>query len=110
MERRKAVLAAATASLTLLAGAAAISLVGASGDDGVGQISPVDPATTPDTIYVDEPAAGPTTAPSRSSDGRGDPEDELDRDEDDGHEDEGRGDDTADDDDSREYEGADDDD
>ena len=114
MERRKAVLAAATASLTLLAGAAAISLntglVGASGDDGVGQISPVDPATTRDTIYVDEPAAAPTTAPSRSSDGRGDPEDELDRDEDDGHEDEGRGDDTADDDDSREYEGADDDD
>ena len=50
MERRKAVIAAATASLTLLAGAAAISLntglVGASGDDGVGQVSPVDPATT----------------------------------------------------------------
>ena len=70
MERRKAVIAAATASLTLLAGAAVISLntslVGASGDDGVGQVSPVDPATTPSTVYVDEPAAGPTTPPSPS--------------------------------------------
>jgi hypothetical protein len=119
MERRKAVLAAATASLTLLAGAAAISLntslVGASGDDGVGQISPVDPATTPSTIYVDVPAAGLTTAPSRSGDGTDDFEDEDDRDEDDGYEDNGyeddsRGDDSAYEDGSHEYEGADDDD
>ncbi len=116
MERRKAVLAAATASLTLLAGAAAISLntslVGASGDDGVGHVSPVDPATTPHTIYVDEPAAGPTAAPSRSGDGNdvvGD-EDEFDRDEDNGYEDDGRGGDSADEDGSHEYEGANDDD
>jgi hypothetical protein len=116
MERRKAVLAAATASLTLLAGAAAISLntslVGASGDDGVGQVSPVDPATTPSTIYVDEPAAGLTTAPSRSGDGNDDleDEDEFDRDEDNGYEDDSRGGDSAYEDDSHEYEGADDDD
>jgi hypothetical protein len=116
MERRKAVLAAATASLTLLAGAAAISLntslVGASGDDGVGQISPVDPATTPSTIYVDVPATGLTTAPSRSGDDIDDFEDEHedDRDEDNVYEDDSSGDDSAYEDGSHEYEGADDDD
>lgn len=123
MERRKAVLAAAAASLTLLAGAAAISLntslVSASGDDGAGQVSPVDPATTPSTIYVDEPAAGPTATPSRSSDAGDDleDEDELERDDDSGREDdsddyegEDDGDEHEDDDDSHEYEGADDDD
>src|SRR5262245_1504837 len=51
MERRRALIAAATTSLTLLAGAAAIGLntgiVGASGDGGVGQISPVVATTTP---------------------------------------------------------------
>jgi hypothetical protein len=110
MERRKAVIAAATASLTLLAGAAAISLntslVGASGDDGVGQVSPVDPATTPSTVYVDEPAAGPRTSPSPSRDG----DDELERDESDGFEDYSHGGDGTYEDDDHEYEGADDDD
>jgi hypothetical protein len=119
MERRKAVIAAATASLTLLAGAAAISLntslVGASGGDGVGQVSPVDRATTPSTIYVDEPAAGLSTSPSQSRDGDDefeddefDDEDELERDgadsDNDSH------DDDAYEDDGHEYEGADDDD
>ncbi|HET6775439.1 MAG TPA: hypothetical protein VFH36_19145 [Acidimicrobiales bacterium] len=109
MERRKAVIAAATASLTLLAGAAAISLntslVGASGNDGVGQVSPVDPTTIPSTIYIDEPAAPQTrpSTPSRSGDDVFDGEDE--RDEDD------HGDDPAGYvDDDHEYEGADDDD
>ena len=53
MERRRAVIAAATASLTLLAGAAAISLntgiVDASGNGGAGQISPVVATTPPST-------------------------------------------------------------
>jgi hypothetical protein len=110
MERRKAVVAAATASLTLLAGAAAISLntslVGASGDDGVGEVSPVDPATTAGTVYVDEPATAPTTSPSPSLDD----EDEFERDESDGVEDDGHGDDGTYLDDVHEYEGADDDD
>ena len=110
MERRKAVIAAATASLTLLAGAAAISLntglVGASGDDGVGQVSPVDPGTTPSTIYVDEPATGPTTSPGASRDD----EDEFERDEADGYEDDNHGDDRTYEDDDHEFEGADDDD
>lgn len=69
MERRKAVIAAATASLTLLAGAAAISinsgLVGASGSDGVGTVQPID-ATTPSTVHVDGPAAGDSTRDDRS--------------------------------------------
>ncbi len=114
MERRKAVIAAATASLTLLAGAAAISLntslVGASSDDGVGQVSPVDPATTPSTIYVDEPAAGPTTPPSPSRSSEFDGEDEFEREEADGFENDGHGGDGTYEDDDHEYEGADDDD
>ena len=104
MERRKAVIAAATATLTLLAGAAAISLntslVGASGDDGVGRVSPVDTATTPETIYIDEPAAG--QVPVRSGD-----DDEFDDDHEDGQE---RNDDHGSGEDEHEYEGADDDD
>ncbi|HEX5946847.1 MAG TPA: hypothetical protein VFY82_11245 [Acidimicrobiales bacterium] len=112
MERRKAVIAAATVSLTLLSGAAAIGLntgiVGASGDDGVGQISPVDTATTPDTIYIDEPAASPATAPSRH--GEDDDRDDIDRDEDDAYEEDVYEDDDDHDDDDHEYEGADDDD
>jgi hypothetical protein len=61
MDRRKAVTAAAAASLTLLAGAAGITLnsgiVGASGDGKVGQLSPVNAtANPPTTIYVDVPA------------------------------------------------------
>jgi hypothetical protein len=109
MERRKAVIAAATATLTLLAGAAAISLntslVGASGNDGVGQVSPVDPTTTPSTIYIDEPAASQTTpsSPSRSGD------DEVDEEDDRGDDDHGNDPDGYVDDD-HEYEGADDDD
>lgn len=120
MERRKAVIAAATASLTLLAGAAAIGintgLVSASGDDGVGQISPVDTATTPNTIYVDEPAASPATAPSRGGAGDDDLDEELHRDEDgayeddDGHEEDAHDRSSADEDDGNDYEGADDDD
>jgi hypothetical protein len=75
MERRKAVIAAATASLTVLAGAAVVGLttgiVGASGGDGAGQISPVGTAadaTPPTTIYVDEPATeGQATSPGATS-------------------------------------------
>jgi hypothetical protein len=65
MERRKAVTAAATASLTLLAGAAGIALnsgiVGASGDGNVGKVSPVNTAANPPTtVYVEDPAAAAT--------------------------------------------------
>jgi hypothetical protein len=115
MERRKAVIAAATASLTLLAGAAAISLntgiVGASGDSGVGQISPVDPAVTSATVYVDEPAAAGAHAPGPSR--AGDDEDgveDADGFEDDGAYDDRGGDEDHDEDHDDEYEGADDDD
>jgi hypothetical protein len=114
MERRRAVIVAATASLTLLAGTAAISLntgiVGASGDDGVGQVSPVD-ASTPGTIYVDAPASDRattlpdgSTAEAHRSPSTGD-DDRYDGGDDD------RSDDEGDDDGYRhEYEGADDDD
>ncbi len=109
MERRKAVIAAATATLTLLAGAAAISLntslVGASGDDGVGQVSPVDTATTPETIYVDGPAAGQGTV--RSGDDDEFDDDEIDDDHDDAQE---RDDAYQSGEVEHEYEGADDDD
>jgi hypothetical protein len=70
MERRKAITTAATASLTLLAGAAGIalnsSLVGTSAAGTVGQVSPVGTASPPVTVYVDEPAAATplTTAPT----------------------------------------------
>jgi hypothetical protein len=113
MERRKAVIAAATASLTLLAGAAAISLntslVGASGNDGVGEVSPVDPATTASTIYIDEPTAPQTSPPSqsRSGDDEFKDEDEL---EDQDESERGEDDDHGYEDDNHEYEGADDDD
>jgi hypothetical protein len=64
MKRRNALIAAATAALTLLAGAAAISLntslVGATGDDGVGHISPVDSVSGAGAV-ADDPAAGATT-------------------------------------------------
>ena len=73
MERRKAITTAATASLTLLAGAAGIvlnsGLVGTSAAGTVGQISPVDTTSPPVTVYIDEPAptppatTPPTTAP-----------------------------------------------
>ena len=108
MERRRAMIAAATAALTLAAGAAAISLnsgiVGATSDDGPGHIVPVDDSVTPSTtVHVDAPAStrsAPGTA-SFDEDG-GEPGDdrvqgghnEGDRLEADGHE----------------YEGADDDD
>jgi hypothetical protein len=112
MERRKAVIAAATATLTLLAGAAAISLntslVGASGDDGVGQVSPVDTATTPETIYIDEPATTQVPAGGQvRSDDDGDDEDDDDRYAD---EQEFGGDDDGSGEEEHEYEGADDDD
>jgi hypothetical protein len=123
MERRKAVIAAATASLTLLAGAAAVSLntgiVGASGNDGAGEISPVvDTApTTPSTIYVDEPPADGTTAagstaqaPSAGASGdRDDDRYEAD-DEDEDESEDGRSQAADRDDEEHEYEGADDDD
>ncbi len=120
MERRKAVIAAATASLTLLAGAAAISLntgiVSASGDDGAGHVSPVDAATTPPTtIYVDQPAGADRTAatpgstrPAPSAAVSGD-DDRYEDDDGGDHEDDGTrlaSDDHA----EPEYEGADDDD
>ena len=111
MERRKAVIAAATASLTLLAGAAAISLntgiVGASGDGGVGQISPVDPAVAPGAVHVDEPTAGEADAPGppRAGDDEAGFEDEDGFDDDGGAQDRGGDEDHED-----EYEGADDDD
>jgi hypothetical protein len=61
MERRKAITAAAAASLTLLAGAAGIALnsgiVGADDNDGVGNLSPLgSPARPPVTVIIDEPA------------------------------------------------------
>ena len=62
---------AATTSLTLLAGAGAVglntSLVSGSGDDGVGEISPID-ATIPSTEVVDgtDPCAT-TTLPGVST-------------------------------------------
>jgi hypothetical protein len=68
MERRKAITAAAAASLTLLAGAAGIALnsgiVGAGGHGNVGQLSPVGTSTNPPvTVSVDDPAAtNPVTA------------------------------------------------
>jgi hypothetical protein len=67
MERRKAVTAAAAASLTLLAGAAGIVLnsgiVAAGGDGNVGQISPVGAtAGPPTTVYVQDAATTATTA------------------------------------------------
>jgi hypothetical protein len=71
MERRRAVIAATTASLTLLAGAAAISLntgiVGASGDGGVGQISPV-VATTPPSTRVGSVAGQDSRNPATGND------------------------------------------
>jgi hypothetical protein len=74
MERRKAIATAAAASLTLVAGATAITLnsgiVGVRGDDNVGQLSPVTTAAIPSlTVYADEPSTGavepsPAVAPS----------------------------------------------
>ena len=69
MERRKAITAAAAASLTLLAGAAGIALnsgiVGASGQDKVGTLTPVvSTATTPVTVYVDGPNANTSASPA----------------------------------------------
>lgn len=114
MERRKAVIAAATASLTLVAGAVAIglntSLVGASGNDGVGEISPVDPATSPSTIDIDEPDDGRAPSVPGPSDDDDEFEDEFEHDDEfEGEDHRGDGDDAYEDDD-HEYEGADDDD
>lgn len=123
MERRKAVIAAATASLTLLAGAAAVSInsaiVGASGSDHVGQVQQVD-ATTPGPVTADAPdgslgpdrtrdGGAPTTATSPRADDRDDDHDDG---VDDGRLDEDRSRATGDhvDEAEHEYEGADDDD
>jgi hypothetical protein len=66
MERRKAITTAAAASLTLLAGAAGIALnsgiVGASGDDNVGQVSPVNTTNPPVAVYVEDPATTAITS------------------------------------------------
>ena len=68
MERRKAVTVAATAALTLLAGAGGIALssgiLAASHGDGVGTIRPAGSGTPTVTAYVDAPtpAATPSTA------------------------------------------------
>ena len=119
MERRKANMTAAAVSLTLLAGAAGIALnsgiVDTSGDDKVGQISPIS-TNPPVTVYVDDPAGTtavtpaapvqPTDSQPLTSGYRYD--DEEDRYEDEGDEDEG--DEDEGDDDHGEYEGADDDD
>jgi hypothetical protein len=123
MERRKAITAAAAASLTLLAGAAGIALnsgiVGATGDDNVGQISPVDTtAKPPIAVYVDDPASRTVTStpPVRPTDSQpvttsaasgyqdDDHDEHEDEDDDDRYEHE------SEDDDHDEYEGAEDDD
>jgi hypothetical protein len=105
MERRRAVIAAATASLTLLAGAAAVSLntgiIGASGDAGVGQISPV-VATTPASTLSGSPSWDDPTSRVTGGEHEGDEYGEDDRYDDRS----AAGDDNT----ERTYEGADDDD
>jgi len=69
MERRKAITAAAAASLTLLAGAAGIAvnsgIVGAGAQDKVGTLTPVvSTATTAVTLYVDGPNANTSASPA----------------------------------------------
>jgi hypothetical protein len=60
MEPRRAITAAAVVSLTLLAGAAGITLnsgiVRSEPDSHVGQLTPTNPATEPNTIHVDAAA------------------------------------------------------
>ena len=74
MERRKAVTVAATAALTLLAGAGGIALssgiLAGSHDGGVGTIRPAGTGTPPVTMYVDTPAGTGSTPPgsARSQD------------------------------------------
>ena len=68
MERRHAVTVAATAALTLLAGAGGIALssgiLATSHDGGAGTIRPVGAGTPPVTAFVDVPApAAPTATP-----------------------------------------------
>jgi hypothetical protein len=79
MEPRRAITAAAVVSLTLLAGAAGITLnsgiVGSEPDSNVGRLTPTDPATGPNTIHVDAVAndvppplaVQPGTSASRTS-------------------------------------------
>lgn len=62
MERRRAITMAAAASLTMLAGAGGIvlnsGLVGATGRDKVGTLSPVTAGVAPPvTVYATDPAA-----------------------------------------------------
>ncbi|HEX6425337.1 MAG TPA: hypothetical protein VFZ79_17760 [Acidimicrobiales bacterium] len=109
MERRTAIVAAAATSLTLLAGAAAISLntqlVDAGGDDGVGRVSPIatsgDPPGAP--VEVDDPAG-------TVDDDRYEDDDDPYEDHDDRYGDAQDDDRYEDRDDEHEYEGADDDD
>ena len=72
MERRKAITAAATASLTLLAGAGGMVLssgiLGAAADDGVGRIDPVPTTATSTLAHSPDPTSitvlPTTTAPA----------------------------------------------
>lgn len=112
MERRSAIIAAAGASLTLLAGAAAIGintqLVSASDNDGVGDISPVSGTEAPtETIYVDDPTGTQGPAPAEGDDEYEDDEYE-DEDENDSYED--HEDEDGPEAQEHEYEGAEDDD
>lgn len=112
MERRSAIIAAAGASLTLLAGAAAIGintqLVSASDNDGVGDISPVSGTESPtETIYVDDPAGAQGPAPAQGDD---EYEDDEGEDEDDRYEDHEDEDGPEAQEHEYEYEGAEDDD
>ena len=106
MERRTAIVAAAATSLTLLAGAAAISLntqlVDAGGDDGVGRVSPIATSSEPPgaPVQVDDPAGTPDDDRYQDDD----------RYEDDDRHDDDRNEDDDRHDDEHEYEGADDDD
>ena len=109
MERRRTIIAAAATSATLLAGAAGIALssgiVGAAGNDDVGQLSPVGATSNPPVTLYDD--SGATTAGSfGDSDSTGSRAGTY---EDDDHHDDGH-DDGSEADDRYEYEGAEDDD
>lgn len=121
MERRKAITTAAAASLTLLAGAAGIALnsriVGASGDDKVGQLSPtgatgqpvVVSANDPASMIISAPQVEPTgSAPTATSSASGYADDDGQADHDDDEHEDGEYRDV--DHEGDEYEGADDDD
>jgi hypothetical protein len=87
MERRKAVTVAATAALTLLAGAGGIALssgiLAASHGDGVGTIRPAGSGTPTVTTYVDAPT--PAVTPSSPPGGARVHDGDHDRGQDHGH-------------------------